>query len=101
MSLGQAHASVVATNREIQLNDFTADIFKGRASGSARVAISGSGTSQIIADFSGLDIAGPLTAVAAGGRTRWGLAVPDQKSTFFRPDVQITSGPPTAPFSAR
>ena len=39
MNMGQAYAHVVATNREVQFNNFTADVFKGRASGNARVAI--------------------------------------------------------------
>ena len=33
MNMGQARATVVATNREIQFNNFTAEVFKGRASG--------------------------------------------------------------------
>src|SRR6185503_10814195 len=64
MNLGQARASVVATNREVQFNNFTADVFKGRATGNARVAIGKGGTSQVTADFNNLDIAGPLTALA-------------------------------------
>ena len=64
MNMGQAHAKLVATSAEIQLNDFTADIFKGQASGSARIAITKRGTSHVTAAFNGLDIAGPLTAFA-------------------------------------
>jgi translocation and assembly module TamB len=64
MNMGQAHAKLVATSAEIQLNDFTADIFKGQASGSARIAISKRATSHVTAAFNGLDIAGPLTALA-------------------------------------
>jgi len=100
MSLGQAHASVVATNREIQLNDFTADIFKGRASGSARVAISDSGTSQIIADFSGLDIAGPLTAVAGSAVPLAGRAAGNVNLTFPGTKFKLASGTLTTRLSA-
>ena len=64
MNMGQAHAKLVATSAEIQLNDFTADIFKGQASGSARIAITKRATSHVTAAFNGLDIAGPLTALA-------------------------------------
>src|SRR6266849_7088205 len=64
MNMGQAHAKLVATSAEIQLNDFTADIFKGQASGSARIAITKRGMSHLTAAFNGLDIAGPLTAFA-------------------------------------
>ena len=57
---------MVATNTEIQLNNFTADIFKGRASGNARIAIAKGGTSRIAATFDQLDVAGPFTALAGG-----------------------------------
>ena len=46
MNLGQARANVVATSREVQFNNFTADAFKGRATGSARVAVAKGGTSR-------------------------------------------------------
>src|SRR4029453_15678222 len=35
MNMGQASAKLVATSSDIQLNDFNADIFKGRANGNA------------------------------------------------------------------
>src|SRR5258705_5778651 len=100
MSLGQAHASIVATNREIQLNDFTADIFKGRASGSARVAISDSGTSQIVADFSGLDIAPPLTAVAGSAVPLAGRATGNVNLTFPGTKFKLASGTLTTRLAA-
>src|SRR6185369_3873334 len=56
MNLGQARARVVATNREIQLNNFTADVFNGRASGNARVAIGKGGSTQVAADFNNVEI---------------------------------------------
>ncbi|MCA1573618.1 MAG: hypothetical protein LC770_03595 [Acidobacteria bacterium] len=66
MDLGQVQAKLVATSSEIQLNSFKADVFKGRATGSARVAIGRGGTSRIAATFTGVDIAGPLTAFTGG-----------------------------------
>jgi translocation and assembly module TamB len=66
MDLGQVQAKLVATSSEIQLNDFKADIFKGEAAGSARIAIGRGGNSRIAATFNGVDIAGPLTAFAGG-----------------------------------
>src|SRR6185503_8361624 len=64
MNMGQARANVVATNREIQFNNFTADIFRGRASGNARVAVGRGGLSQITADLNNMEIAVPLTDMA-------------------------------------
>lgn len=69
MNMGQARAQLVATNTEIQLSNFTADVFKGRANGNARIAIAKGGTSRIAATFDQVDVAGPLTAFA-------GAAVP-------------------------
>ncbi len=69
MEMGQASARLVATNSELQLNDFKADIFRGSASGDARIAIARGGTSRIAATFDGVEISGPFTAFA-------GAAVP-------------------------
>ena len=69
MEMGQASARLVATNTELQLNDFKADIFRGSASGDARIAIARGGTSRIAATFDGVEISGPFTAFA-------GAAVP-------------------------
>jgi len=64
MDMGEASAHVVATNTEIQLNGFTAAIFKGHASGNARIAIGRGGQSRIAAQFADLELAGPLAAFA-------------------------------------
>ncbi|HVG29395.1 MAG TPA: translocation/assembly module TamB domain-containing protein [Pyrinomonadaceae bacterium] len=62
--LGAARAAVVATNSEIQLNNFTADAFKGRARGSAVINMA-RGASRVDATFEGLDV-GALVAVLTG-----------------------------------
>src|SRR4030095_1715823 len=64
INMGQAHAKLVATNRDIQLNEFTAEIFRGRAAGNARIAIARNAASQVDAQFTDLDVAGPLTALS-------------------------------------
>ena len=92
MELGQARANVVATNREIQFNNFTADVFKGRASGNARVAIGRGGTSQVKADFNNLDIAGPLTALAGSAVPLSGRATGRVDLTFPGTDFKLASG---------
>src|SRR4029079_16159346 len=103
MNLGQARASVVATNREVQFNNFTADVFKGRATGHARVAIGKGGTSQVTADFNNMDIAGPLTALAGSAVPLTGRATGRVDLTFPGTDVKLASGsitrnlPPTPP----
>jgi hypothetical protein len=57
IALGTARSSVVATNSEIQLNNFTAEALNGRASGNARISTARNGTSRVNAAFEGLDVA--------------------------------------------
>ena len=76
MNLGRARAGVVATNGEVQLNDFVADIFNGHAQGSAVIATGGRAPSSVRASFQGVDAGGliatlsgnavPLTGAATG-----------------------------------
>ncbi|HEX8422397.1 MAG TPA: AsmA-like C-terminal region-containing protein, partial [Pyrinomonadaceae bacterium] len=65
IALGAARAAVVATNSEIQLNNFTAEALNGRASGNAVISTASRGTSRVNARFEGLDVGG-LLAVATG-----------------------------------
>lgn len=101
MNMGQARASVVATNREIQFNNFSADVFDGRASGNARVAIGRGGTSQIAADFNSVEIAGPLTALAGSAVPLTGRATGRVDLTFPGTDVKLASGSVTTQLSAQ
>jgi translocation and assembly module TamB len=100
MNMGQARASVVATNREIQFNNFTADVFRGRASGNARVAIGRGGTSQVTADFNGLEISGPLTAIAGSAVPLAGRATGRVDLTFPGTDYKLASGTITTHLTA-
>jgi translocation and assembly module TamB len=100
MQMGQARATVVATNREVQFNNFTADVFKGRASGNARVAIASGGTSQVSAEFSDLDIAGPLTAIAGKAIPLGGRATGRVDLTFPGTDFKLASGTVTTRLTA-
>ena len=100
MNMGQARATVVATNREVQFNNFTADVFKGRATGNARVAIARGGTSQVSADFRDVDIAGPLTALAGSAVPLTGRATGRVELTFPGTDVKLASGTVTTRLSA-
>ena len=100
MALGQARASVVATSREIQLNNFAADLFNGRASGNARIALAKGGTSQVVADFNNVDVAGPLAAVAGSAVPLTGRATGRVDLTFPGTDVKLASGTLTTKLSA-
>ncbi|HEX6719347.1 MAG TPA: hypothetical protein VF088_19735, partial [Pyrinomonadaceae bacterium] len=100
MNMGQARANVVATSREIQFNNFTADVFKGRASGNARVAIGKGGSSQVTADFNDLEIAGPLTALAGSAVPLAGRATGRVDLTFPGTEFKLASGTITTHLTA-
>ncbi len=100
MEMGQARAAVVATNREIQLNHFTADVFKGRASGDARIAIVKGGTSQVSASFDNLDVAGPLTALAGSAVPLSGRATGRVDLSFPGMEYKLATGTVTTRVSA-
>ncbi len=65
MKLGSVRAGVVATNNQIQLNDFIAELFNGRASGDATISTSARGASAVRANFEGVDVGG-IVALASG-----------------------------------
>jgi len=100
MEMGQARASVVATNREIQLNNFTADVFKGRASGDARIAIARGGTSRVSASFDNLDVGGPLVAMAGRAVPLTGRATGRVDVSFPGTDYKLATGTVTTKLSA-
>ena len=100
MKMGQARAQVVATNREIEFNNFTADVFNGRASGNARVAIAKGGSSQVAADFNNVEISGPLTALAGSAVPLAGRATGRVDLTFPGTDVKLASGTVTTRLTA-
>jgi translocation and assembly module TamB len=93
--LGAARASVVATNSEIQLNDFTAEALKGRARGSA-VINTARGASRVNATFEGLDV-GALVAVLTGRAVPLtGAATGSTSLSFPGTDFKLASGTLTA-----
>src|ERR1051325_5094595 len=100
MNMGQARAQLVATSSDIQLNNFTADVFKGRASGNARIAITKGGNSKVVASFDQLDVAGPLTALAGTPVPLSGRATGKIDLSFPGTDFKQASGTLTANFAA-
>jgi translocation and assembly module TamB len=100
MELGQARASVVATNREIQLNNFSAEAFDGRASGNARIGLARGATSQVAAEFNNVDVAGPLAAIAGTAVPLTGRATGRVDLTFPGTEFKLASGTLTTRLSA-
>jgi translocation and assembly module TamB len=100
MNMGQARAQLVATNTEIELNNFTADVFKGHANGNARIAIAKGGTSRIAATFDQVDVSGPLTALAGAAVPLSGRATGKVDLAFPGTDFQQATGTLTTNFTA-
>lgn len=100
MNVGQARAQVLATNTELQLNNFTAEIFNGHADGNARIAIAKGGSSHIVASFDQVDIAGPFTAFAGAAVPLSGRAVGKIDLAFPGTDFKQASGTLTSNFTA-
>jgi translocation and assembly module TamB len=100
LAMGQASAKLVATSSEIQLNNFEADIFKGKANGNASIAISKGGTSRIKGAFSDLEVSGPLTAVAGAAVPLAGKANGTIDLAFPGTDFKQASGTLSTTFTA-
>jgi translocation and assembly module TamB len=100
LAMGQASAKLVATSSEIQLNNFEADIFKGKARGNASIAIGKSGSSRIAGAFSDIEISGPLTAFAGAAVPLAGKANGTIDLAFPGTDFKQASGTLSTTFTA-
>lgn len=80
MQLGPAHASVVATGDQIQLNNFVAEALDGRATGNATISLRKSGASRVNANFDNFDLGGLITMVS-------GRAVPIASKATGKADL--------------
>lgn len=100
LEMGRANAKLIATSTDIQLNNFEADIFKGKANGNARIAINKGGTSRIAASFSDLEVSGPLTALAGSAVPLAGKANGNVDLTFPGTDFKQASGTLATRFTA-
>ncbi len=92
MNMGQARAAVVATSSEIQLNNFTADIFGGNASGNATISLTSKGASHVVAAFSNLEVAAPIVAFSGRALPLAGKASGKVDLTFPDNDFKRASG---------
>lgn len=99
MNLGAARAAVVATNDQIQINDFTADIFDGNAKGGAVVALSPRARSRVAADFSGIEVGGLVATLTGRVVPLAGAATGKVNLQFPGTDFKAASGTLNARFS--
>ena len=61
VKLGNARASVVADNRQIEFNDVSGDVMDGKVDGYVAIALEKNGQSQFKGDFTDLDLSKLLT----------------------------------------
>ncbi|HJR09065.1 MAG TPA: translocation/assembly module TamB domain-containing protein [Pyrinomonadaceae bacterium] len=99
IALGAARSSVVATNSEIQLNNFTAEALNGRAQGNAVISTVRGGTSRVNAAFDGLDVGGLLAVVTGRAVPIAGAATGTVNLTMPGTDFEAASGTLNAQFT--
>ncbi len=92
MNMGQARAALVATNSELQLKDFTADMFNGSASGNATISLTSGGASHVMTAFSNLEVSGPIVALSGKALPLAGKVSGKVDLTFPGTDFKKASG---------
>ncbi|MBV9925316.1 MAG: translocation/assembly module TamB domain-containing protein [Acidobacteria bacterium] len=98
LNMGKARAAVVATNEQIQLNDFVADIFNGSARGSATIATTGRASSSVRATFENVDAGGLLALTSGNAVPLTGAATGTVNLTFPGTEFKLASGRVDATF---
>jgi translocation and assembly module TamB len=100
VNLGAARASFVATNSQVQLNNFNADIMGGRASGEATISLARRGSSRVRAEFGDLDV-GKLVSLFSGRAVPLaGQATGSADLSFPGTEVTLASGNARVTFNA-
>jgi translocation and assembly module TamB len=92
INLGSARANLVATNSEIQLNNFDASILGGRATGNATVSTARRGRSRVVTEFSDLDIGSLIATLTARPILITGKATGTANLTFPETNLGAASG---------
>ncbi|HEY0385850.1 MAG TPA: hypothetical protein VGC64_07545, partial [Pyrinomonadaceae bacterium] len=100
VNLGSARAAVVATNSQIQLNNFSANIFNGQAAGNATLSTARGGASRVAATFSGLDIDKLLALQSGRVIPVTGQATGNVELSFPETNISAATGTVNAQFKA-
>ncbi|HVF57131.1 MAG TPA: translocation/assembly module TamB domain-containing protein, partial [Pyrinomonadaceae bacterium] len=99
MTLGPVRSAVVASNNQIQLNNFVADIFGGRAEGNAAISTSRGGASNVAARFEGVDVGGLIATLSGRAVPLTGAATGNVNMRFPGTDFKSASGSLDAQFN--
>jgi len=92
MHLGPAQAAVVATNDQIQVNNFVAEALDGNARGNGTIALKESGASRVNADFKDFDLAGLITILSGRAVPIASKATGKAELTFSGTDFAAPTG---------
>ncbi|MDQ3818411.1 MAG: hypothetical protein M3362_12155, partial [Acidobacteriota bacterium] len=92
INLGSARAALVATNSEVQLNNFDANILGGRATGNATVSTARGGASRVATNFSNLDIGSLIATLTSRPVLVSGKATGTANLSFPGTDLSLASG---------
>ncbi|MCA1591163.1 MAG: translocation/assembly module TamB [Acidobacteria bacterium] len=101
MKLGAVRSAVVASNNQIQLNNFVAEVFNGRARGNAVISTSprGGGASSVAATFEGVDAGGLIATLTGNAVPLTGAATGTVDVRFPGTNFKAASGRLNAQFS--
>lgn len=99
MALGAVRGQAVVTNTRVELNDFVAEIFNGRARGDARIATARGAQSEVRANFEGVDLGGLIAAISGRIVPLTGAATGDVNLSFPGTNYEAASGTLNAQFT--
>ena len=92
INIGSAHAALVATNSEVQLNNFDANILGGHATGNATVSTARNGASRLATNFNNLDIGSLIATLTTRPVLISGKATGTANLSFPGTDITLASG---------
>jgi translocation and assembly module TamB len=92
MKLGPAHAAVVATGDQIQLNNFVVDALDGHANGNATISLRKNGASRVSAGFENFDLGGLITLLSGRAVPIASRATGTAELAFAGSDLSTATG---------
>ncbi len=92
MTLGPAHAALVATSDQIQLNNFVVAALDGHANGNATISLRKNGASRISAGFENFDLSGLFTVLSGRAVPIASKATGTAELAFVGTDLSMATG---------
>ena len=100
INLGSVRAALLATNSEIQLNNFDANILGGRATGNATLSAARNGASHVTTEFNNLDIGNLIATLTTRPVLIAGKATGAANLSFPGTNLTLASGTARVELSA-